>query len=109
MAPRSKVHTLPPELKEWLDGELVARGFGDYVQLAADLKARGIKTVFVTGLATDFCVGWTAMDARKAGFEIYVIEDACRAIDLNGSLAAAWKQMGAKGVKRIQSGDIDLA
>ena len=41
MAPRSKVHTLPPELKEWLDAELVKRGFGDYVQLAADLKARG--------------------------------------------------------------------
>lgn len=41
MAPRSKVHTLPPELKEWLDAELVRRGFGDYVQLAADLKARG--------------------------------------------------------------------
>ena len=41
MAPRSKVHTLPPELKEWLDNELIARGFGDYVQLAADLKARG--------------------------------------------------------------------
>ena len=41
MAPRSKVHSLPPELKEWLDAELVRRGFGDYVQLAADLKARG--------------------------------------------------------------------
>lgn len=41
MAPRSKVHSLPPELKEWLDAELVKRGFGDYVQLAADLKARG--------------------------------------------------------------------
>ena len=41
MAPRSKVHTLPPQLKEWLDAELIARGFGDYVQLAADLKARG--------------------------------------------------------------------
>ena len=41
MAPRSKVHTLPPELKEWLDAELVRRGFGDYVQLAADLKTRG--------------------------------------------------------------------
>ena len=41
MAPRSKIHTLPPELKAWLDAELVARGFGDYVQLAADLKARG--------------------------------------------------------------------
>ena len=41
MAPRSKVHALPSELKEWLDAELVRRGFGDYVQLAADLKARG--------------------------------------------------------------------
>ena len=74
--------------------------------LAGYLKARGIKTVFVTGLATDFCVAWTAMDARKAGFNVYVIEDATRAIDLNGSLAAAWKQMGAQGVKRIQSGEI---
>ena len=76
--------------------------------LAGYLKARGIKTVYVTGLATDFCVGWTAIDARKAGFEVYVIEDACRAIDLNGSLAAAWQQMAAKGVKRIQSADIAL-
>lgn len=74
--------------------------------LAGYLKARGIKTVYVTGLATDFCVAWTAMDARKAGFEAYVIEDATRGIDLNGSLAAAWKQMAAKGVKRIQSMDI---
>jgi nicotinamidase/pyrazinamidase len=74
--------------------------------LAGYLKQRGIKTVFVTGLATDFCVAWTAMDARKLGFETYVIEDATRAIDLNGSLAAAWKQMAAKGVKRIQSSDI---
>ena len=74
--------------------------------LAAYLKQRGIKTVFITGLATDFCVAWTALDARKAGFDTYVIEDATRAIDLNGSLAAAWKQMAAKGVKRIQSSDI---
>ena len=77
--------------------------------LAGYLKARGIKTVFVTGLATDFCVAWTAMDARKAGFEAYVIEDATRGIDLNGSLAAAWKQMQSKGVKRIQSADIQAA
>jgi nicotinamidase/pyrazinamidase len=75
-------------------------GLGGY------LKQRGIKTVFVTGLATDFCVAWTAMDARKAGLAVYVIEDATRAIDLNGSLAAAWKQMAAKGVKRIQSTDL---
>ena len=74
--------------------------------LAGYLKARGIKTLYVTGLATDFCVAWTAMDARKAGFNVYVIEDATRAIDLNGSLAAAWKQMTAKGVKRIQSSDL---
>ncbi len=74
--------------------------------LAGYLKARGIKSVYVTGLATDFCVAWTAMDARKAGFEVAVIEDATRAIDLNGSLAAAWKDMAAKGVKRMQSKDI---
>jgi nicotinamidase/pyrazinamidase len=74
--------------------------------LSGYLKQRGIKTVFVTGLATDFCVAWTAMDARSAGFKVSVVEDACRAIDLNGSLEAAWKNMAAKGVKRIQSGDI---
>jgi nicotinamidase-related amidase len=74
--------------------------------LAAYLKAHGVDTVYVTGLATDFCVAWTAMDARKLGFNVYVIEDATRGIDLNGSLAAAWKQMTAKGVKRIQSADI---
>ncbi|MDA7419081.1 bifunctional nicotinamidase/pyrazinamidase [Xenophilus arseniciresistens] len=74
--------------------------------LAGYLKARGIDTVFVTGLATDFCVAWTALDARKAGFKAYVIEDATRAIDLNGSLAKAWKQMQAQGVQRIQSSDI---
>ena len=74
--------------------------------LAGYLEARGIKTVYVTGLATDFCVGWTALDARAAGFEVFVIEDACRAIDLDGSLAAAWTQMTAAGVKRIQSDDI---
>ena len=74
--------------------------------LAGYLKERGIDTVFVTGLATDFCVAWTAMDARKLGFTAYVIEDATRGIDLNGSMAAAWKQMTDAGVKRIQASDI---
>ncbi len=74
--------------------------------LAAYLKARGIKTLYITGLATDFCVAWTALDARTAGFTACVIEDATRAIDLNGSLAAAWKAMAAAGVKRIQSSDL---
>ncbi|HEX7439338.1 MAG TPA: bifunctional nicotinamidase/pyrazinamidase [Caldimonas sp.] len=74
--------------------------------LAAYLKARGIDSVYVCGLATDFCVSWTALDARKAGFKAAVIEDASRGIDLNGSLKAAWAQMDKAGVKRIQSGDI---
>jgi len=74
--------------------------------LAAYLKAKGIDTVYVAGLATDFCVAWTALDARKAGFKASVIEDASRGIDLNGSLKAAWAQMAKAGVKRIQSSDI---
>jgi nicotinamidase/pyrazinamidase len=74
--------------------------------LAAYLKARGIDRVYVVGLATDFCVAWTAIDARKAGFNTYVIDDATRAIDLNGSLAAAWKSMKDAGVERIVSSSI---
>ncbi|HEX7925317.1 MAG TPA: bifunctional nicotinamidase/pyrazinamidase [Bradyrhizobium sp.] len=74
--------------------------------LAAYLKARNVARVFVTGLATDFCVAWTALDARKAGFETYVVEDACRGIDTQGSLAKAWTDMDKAGVKRIQSSDI---
>ncbi len=68
--------------------------------LAAYLKARGLEEVHVCGLATDFCVAWTALDARAAGFEVTVHEAACRAIDLNGSLDAAWVQMNAAGVRR---------
>jgi nicotinamidase/pyrazinamidase len=74
--------------------------------LAAYLKARNISRVFVVGLATDFCVAWSALDARKAGFETYVVEDACRGIDTEGSLAKAWDDMAKAGVKRIQSADI---
>ena len=74
--------------------------------LAAYLKARQIERLFVAGLATDFCVAWTALDARKAGFETYVVEDACRGIDTQGSLAKAWADMANAGVKRIQSNDL---
>lgn len=77
--------------------------------LAAYLKARNLQRLFIAGLATDFCVAWTAMDARKAGFEAYVIEDACRGIDTQGSLAKAWADMATAGVKRIQSSDIALS
>jgi nicotinamidase/pyrazinamidase len=74
--------------------------------LASYLKERGIDTVFVTGLATDFCVAWTAIDACHAGLTTYVVEDACRGIDTQGSLAKAWADMTAAGVKRIQSSDL---
>jgi nicotinamidase/pyrazinamidase len=74
--------------------------------LAGYLKERGIRRCFVVGLATDYCVGWTAIDARAAGFDAVVIEDACRAIDLGGSLAKAWDDMAAAGVARATSGEI---
>ena len=71
--------------------------------LAAYLKAREIDTVYIVGIATDFCVAWTAIDACELGFSTYVIEDATKAIDLNGSLEQAWQQMLAQGVQRVQS------
>ncbi|MFV0280904.1 MAG: bifunctional nicotinamidase/pyrazinamidase [Rhodoblastus sp.] len=71
--------------------------------LAGYMKERGMTRLFVTGLATDFCVAWTAIDARMAGFDVYVVEDACRGIDAQGSLLKAWEAMAAAGVKRIQS------
>ncbi len=74
--------------------------------LAAYLQARGLRKAYVCGLATDFCVAWTALDARAAGLEAVVIEDACRAIDLNGSLAKAWQDMLAAGVQRVQSAQL---
>ncbi|MBP0615509.1 bifunctional nicotinamidase/pyrazinamidase [Jiella mangrovi] len=74
--------------------------------LAGYVEERGVKRLFVCGLATDFCVGWTAMDGRKAGFEVAVVEDACRAIDLDGSLAKAWRDMSDLGVRRVNSADI---
>ncbi len=77
--------------------------------LAGYLRERGIRRLFLTGLATDFCVAWTALDARKAGFATYVIEDACRGIDIDGSVAAAWKTMLQNRVVRIHSTDLDVA
>jgi nicotinamidase/pyrazinamidase len=74
--------------------------------LASYLKKRGINTVFVAGLATDFCVAWTAIDARHIGLTTYVVEDACRGIDAGGSLAKAWASMNKAGVKKIQSNDL---
>jgi nicotinamidase/pyrazinamidase len=76
--------------------------------LTGYLKDRGLKKVYLVGLATDFCVAWSALDARKAGFEAAVIEDATRGIDAGGSLAKAWQDMTGAGVQRLQSSAIDF-
>lgn len=74
--------------------------------LAGYLKSRGVTTVFVCGLATDFCVAWTAQDASAAGFKTYLIEDASRAIDAGGSLAAAMAGLKTAGVGVIEKKDV---
>jgi nicotinamidase/pyrazinamidase len=74
--------------------------------LAGYLRERGFRRVFCAGLATDFCVAWTALDARQAGFETYVIEDASRGIDADGSLARARNDMKAAGVNSVVEAEI---
>lgn len=74
--------------------------------LAGYLGERDIGRLYVVGLATDYCVGWTAIDAAAAGFDVTVIEDATRAIDNAGSLARAWSDMEEAGVARMMSKDI---
>ncbi|EIZ86546.1 nicotinamidase [Methylobacterium sp. GXF4] len=71
--------------------------------LAGALTERGISRVVLCGLATDFCVLWSALDARAAGFDVWVVADAVRGIDLDGSVEAAWARMTAAGVRRIGS------
>jgi len=66
--------------------------------LAGYLRERGLRNLFLVGLATDYCVRFSAVDARREGFEAAVIESACRAIDLEGSLRAALAEMKAQGV-----------
>ncbi|AXI61749.1 bifunctional nicotinamidase/pyrazinamidase [Pseudomonas kribbensis] len=74
--------------------------------LAGYLKERGIDTVYMVGLALDFCVMFSALDARAAGFNTFVVLDACRAIDMNGSLASAMERMQVAGVGLIQSTEL---
>ncbi|MGF6777475.1 bifunctional nicotinamidase/pyrazinamidase [Paraburkholderia sp. GAS334] len=71
--------------------------------LAGYLRDTGVKRIWCCGLATDYCVAWSALDARAAGFDVAVIEDASRAIDLNGSLDAAWRDLQNAGVARVQA------
>ncbi|MFK7859279.1 MAG: isochorismatase family protein [Granulosicoccus sp.] len=74
--------------------------------LTGYLQVRGLTDVYVYGLATYFRVSWSAQDAATAGLTVSIIEDACRGIDLDGSVAAAWETMAKAGIARIQSSDI---
>lgn len=74
--------------------------------LAGWLNERGITDVFVCGLATDFCVSFTALDAAKAGFKTAVITDASAAIDLNGSLEAARRQWREAGIVEVTTAEL---
>ena len=69
--------------------------------LAGYLRERGLRRIFFVGLATDYCVHYSSVDARRLGFETIVVESGCRAIDLAGSLGSAWAAMQEAGVRRI--------
>jgi nicotinamidase/pyrazinamidase len=77
--------------------------------LAGYCQERGLERLFFAGLAYDFCVGFSAVDARKAGFEAVVVRDACRAIDVEGSVARMEAEFAARGVRVVESGEIDAA
>lgn len=74
--------------------------------LAGYLRERGLKRVFLAGLAYDYCVAYSALDARSHGFEAVIIRDACRAIDLNGSAARMEAEFARTGVELIESSQL---
>ena len=75
-------------------------GLGGY------LRERGLQRLFVVGLALDFCVRYSAEDAKRQGFDVAVIDDACRGIDVDGSVAATRASFASLAVTGVQSGDL---
>lgn len=74
--------------------------------LADWLKQHSINELFFCGLATDFCVSWSALDAAEEGFKVTIIRDACKPIDLNGSLQKAEQEWKKVGIQLIESKDL---
>ncbi|MFP4047377.1 MAG: bifunctional nicotinamidase/pyrazinamidase [Bacteroidales bacterium] len=70
--------------------------------LTGYLKDRGIDTLYVGGLATDFCVKWSVIDGCKEGFKVYVIENAIKGIDIDGSVDKAVQEMKSAGAEFIK-------
>ena len=77
--------------------------------LSGYLRERNLTRVFIAGLAYDYCVGYSAIDARRLGLKAVVIRDACRAIDLNGSVARIEEEFAKEGVELIESGEMASA
>ena len=69
------------------------------------LKSRGVNKIYLCGLALDFCVYFSAIDGAELGYNVNVIQDACRAIDLDGSLEKSLNDMKSKGVKLLSTSD----
>ena len=74
--------------------------------LAGYLRERELTRVFLAGLAYDYCVGYSALDARRLGLPAFVLRDACRAIDLNGSVAAIEAEFAEAGVAVIETAEL---
>jgi nicotinamidase/pyrazinamidase len=74
--------------------------------LAGYLRERNLTRIFLAGLAYDFCVGYSALDARRLGLRVVVVRDACRAINLNGSVAAMDAEFAKAGVALIESAEM---
>lgn len=74
--------------------------------LTGYLNQRGITDLYTVGLATDFCVKWSILDGIDEGFNMYIVKDAVKGIDLDGSLKAAWNEMQEKGVNIVTSDDL---
>lgn len=74
--------------------------------LTGYLKQRGLTDLFTVGLATDFCVKWSILDGIDEGFNMHIVKDAVKGIDLEGSLDQAWKEMKEKGVHVVNSDEL---
>jgi nicotinamidase/pyrazinamidase len=83
------------------NGHRRSTGLGEY------LKDKGVTDVYVVGLATDYCVKFTALDARRLEFKTVLVEDACRGVELNdGDVRRAIEEMRANGVEVVQSNEL---
>lgn len=74
--------------------------------LTGYLKERNIDTLYAVGLATDFCVKWSVIDGIKEGFDVYVVEDAVKGIDIEGSVGQAWDEMLDQGATKVSSPEL---